>query len=100
MGKKKFVIGAVIVAVAIGVLAWSAFGEGATYYLTTGELAAQGETAYDQNVRVAGNVVPGSTSPEESTRTLRFDIQDEAGTLPIVYQGTVPDAFQGPPAVR
>ena len=94
MGKKKFIIGAVIVAIAIGVLAWNAFGDNATYYLTTSELAARGEDAYGQSVRVSGSIAPGSVETDESTRTLRFKVNDEGGELPVVYRGTVPDTFQ------
>ena len=94
MGKKKFIIGAVIVVIAIVVLALNAFSEGATYYLTTGELAAKGDDAYGQSVRVAGGITPGSINIDASTRTLRFSVQDDDGSLPVVYQGTVPDTFQ------
>jgi cytochrome c-type biogenesis protein CcmE len=94
LGKKKFIIGAVVVAVAIGLLAWSAFGDGATYYLTTSELAAKGEDAVGQSVRVAGGIAPGTIEIEQSSRTLRFDVQDEGGQFPVVYKGTVPDTFQ------
>lgn len=94
LGKKKFMIGAVIVAIAIGVLAWSAFGDGATYYLTTSELAAKGDAAYGQSVRVAGGIGPGSINIDDSTRTLTFNVEDEDGSLPVIYQGTVPDTFQ------
>ena len=94
LGKKKFIIGAVIIAIAIGVLAWSAFGDGATYYLTTSELAARGDDAYGQSVRVAGGIGPGSIDVDDSTRTLRFNVEDEDGSLAVIYQGTVPDTFQ------
>ena len=94
LGKKKFIIGAVIVVAAIVVLALNAFGDGATYYLTTSELAAQGDAAYGQNVRVAGGIAPGSIDIDTATRTLKFDVEDEDGQLSVVYQGTVPDTFQ------
>jgi len=94
IGRKKFVIGTVIVAIAIGVLAWNAFGGSATYYLTTSELAARGDAAYGQSVRVSGSIAPGSVETDESTRTLSFKVKDEGGELPVVYQGTVPDSFQ------
>jgi cytochrome c-type biogenesis protein CcmE len=94
LGKKKFIIGAVIIVAAIVVLAMNAFGDGATYYLTTGELAAQGEDAVGQSVRVAGGIAPGTIVIEQSTRTLKFDVQDEGGQIPVIYKGTVPDTFQ------
>ncbi len=94
MGRKKFLIGAVIVAVAIGVLGWNAFGGSATYYLTTSELAARGESAYGENLRVAGNVAPGSVARSGSSRGVSFTVTDADGAVPVVYEGTVPDTFQ------
>ncbi len=94
MGRKKFLIGALVVVIAIGVLGWNAFGGSATYYLTTSELAARGEAAYGENLRVAGNVAPGSVQANENSRGVSFTVSDADGTVAVVYEGTVPDTFQ------
>ncbi len=94
LGKKKFLVGGIIVSLAIGYLAYAGFESSATYYYEVGELLAQGSSIYDENVRVNGQVVPGSVEQETAGRELRFTIIDGEESLPVVYQGVVPDSFK------
>ncbi len=61
------------------------------YYQTVTEL--QTGKAHGQQVRLAGHVVPGSIVREEGSATIRFQVTDSSGVLPVVYSGTVPDIF-------
>ena len=64
------------------------------YYLTVGELLAKGPTVYGQQLRVAGDVAPGSVQKEEAGLALRFLVQDGSGQVPVYYRGgPVPDIF-------
>jgi cytochrome c-type biogenesis protein CcmE len=47
-------------------------------------------------VRVNGQVAPGSVEQEAQGTILRFTIVDVEGeeSLPVVYQGVVPDTFK------
>ncbi len=45
-------------------------------------------------MRVNGQVASGSVQQEAGGRTLRFDIIDGKESLPVVYQGVVPDTFK------
>ncbi len=94
--KKKFVIGGIIVVLAIGYLGFIGFQSAATYYYEVGELLAQGGSIYDENVRVNGQVAPGSVEQEAQGTILRFTIIDVEGeeSLPVFYQGVVPDTFK------
>jgi cytochrome c-type biogenesis protein CcmE len=92
--KKKFLIGGIIVFAAIGYLAYMGFAGSATYSYTVNELMAQGSSIYGETVRVNGQVSPGSVQQEAAERTLRFTIVDEEVSLPVFYQGTVPDSFK------
>ncbi len=94
--KKRFLIGGSIVFLAIGYLGFVAFTSAATYYYTVSELIEQGNSIYGENVRVNGQVTPGSVEQESAGRLLRFTIIDVAGeeSLPVVYQGVVPDTFK------
>ncbi len=92
--KKKFLIGGIIVFLAIGYLSYTGFVGGATYYYTVGELMEQGSSIYDENVRVNGDVAPGSVRQEAAGHTLSFTITDAEESLPVVYQGVVPDSFK------
>ncbi len=94
--RKKFLIGGIIVGLALGYLGYNAFMGAATYYYEVGELLEQGSPVYGETVRVNGEVVPGSLEQESAGRILRFTIIDLEGeeNLPVVYQGVVPDAFK------
>lgn len=94
--KKRFLIGGIIVFVAIGYLGFMGFTSSATYYYEVSELLEQGSSTYDQNVRVNGQIVAGSVEQEAVGRTLKFTIVDIEGeeSLPVIYQGVVPDTFK------
>lgn len=92
--KKKFLIGGIIVVLAIGYLAYGGFMSSATYYYTVGELNGLGSSIYGDSVRVSGKVAPGSIEQERAGLTMRFTIVEGEESLPVVYQGVVPDAFK------
>ena len=93
--KKRFLIGGVIILIALGFLGYNAFAGAATYYYTVNEALAKGSSIYGNNVRVNGMVVAGSTQRESAGRLLKFTIVDAAGgqNIPVVYEGIVPDTF-------
>ncbi len=92
--KKRFLIGGLIVFLAIGYLGFMGFQSSAVYYYTVGELIEQGSSVYDKNVRVKGQVASGSVEQEAAGRILRFTVIDEGESLPVFYQGVVPDTFK------
>jgi cytochrome c-type biogenesis protein CcmE len=84
--------GALVLGVAY--LVTTALQTSAVYYLTVGELAAKGPGVYGQQVRVAGNVTPGSVAKEDAGLAIRFLVQDGSGQIPVYYRGgPVPDIF-------
>ncbi len=92
--KKRFLIGGLIVFLALGYLGYTGFEGSATYYYTVGELMEQGNSIYGETVRVNGLVAPGSIEQESSSFIMRFTIINGEASLPVVYQGVVPDAFR------
>ena len=92
--KKKFLIGGLIVFLAIGYLGFLGFQSSATYYYTISELAEQGSAIYDENVRVKGQVAPGSVEQGATGNTLKFTVTEGGASLPVTYQGVVPDTFR------
>lgn len=90
----KFVIAALIV---IGTVAWLAISgarQSKSYYVTINELQAMGNKAYTRNLRVAGNVKPGSI--ERSGPSATFTLMELGKTLRVNYQGSEPppDTFK------
>jgi cytochrome c-type biogenesis protein CcmE len=73
------------VAAIIGWLAFSGVGNALVYYLTPTELAARGEAAIGQSVRLGGLVLPGSLSG--SATDLTFVLTD--GETEITVHSTV-----------
>ncbi len=94
--KKKFVIGGIIIGLALVFLGYMGFMSGASYYYEVGELLDLDSPAYDQALRVNGEVAPG-IEQEAGGLVLRFTLNDVTGSdvsLPVVYRGAVPDTFK------
>ncbi|UCB43102.1 MAG: cytochrome c maturation protein CcmE [Dehalococcoidales bacterium] len=93
--RKKFFISGVVVLAAIAYLGYVGFSISAVYYYTVSEFIEQGDSVIDQNVQVNGQVLTGSVEQEAVGRILRFSIASVDGeeTVPVVYEGVVPDAF-------
>jgi cytochrome c-type biogenesis protein CcmE len=72
-GWGPWLVGAGVAAI-IGWLAFSGVGNALVYYLTPTELAARGEAAIGQSVRLGGLVLPGSVSG--SATDLTFVLTD------------------------
>jgi len=87
------IIGALIVVGAIAFLMWSSLKETTAYFITVSELQAKGPSVIGQQVRVNGNVVPGSINRDTATGVLTFTVKDAGGQMPVVYKGIVPDIF-------
>jgi len=90
---KFFVAGAIVIA-AVSWLAITGAHDTKSYYVTITELDAMGPKAYTRNLRVAGNVQPGSivrTGPNAE-----FTLLEEGKTLRVDYNGAEPppDTFK------
>ncbi len=91
--KKKFVIGGIIIFLAIGYLGFMSFQSSATYYYTLTEFAQQGDSVNGENVRVKGDIAPGSVEKEQAGLVLKFTLVEGTESMPVYYQGVVPDTF-------
>ena len=90
----KFIIAGAIIVVTIAWLAISASGNAKSYYVTISELQAMGNKAYKVNLRVAGNVQPGSIT--RFGPNANFTLLEQGKTLRVVYEGAEPppDTFK------
>ena len=93
--QKKFIIGGILIVAALASLLYTGFREGAVYYYTIAELKENSSALMGKDVRVAGNVADSSIEWEAESLTLRFTMSDEKDSLPVVYNGIIPDNFEG-----
>jgi cytochrome c-type biogenesis protein CcmE len=74
----------------VGYLVYSAMGSSAEYYLTLPELRAHPPAG---EVRVLG-VVQEGVERSQAGAHVRFSIADAGESLPVEYQGSLPDIFR------
>ncbi len=92
--KKRYIIGGLILVIVLGYLGFTAFQNSSTYYYTVDELLTDGNITTEQNVRVQGTVETGSVLKNDSSRQVQFILTHNSYSLPVVYSGIIPDAFQ------
>lgn len=92
--RRKVLIGAIVIAAALGYLGYQGFSSGASYYYTVDEFVAQQSSLVNEKTRLNGLVAPGSV--EQAGLKLKFDVTNEGGQIkvPVVYEGAVPDSFK------
>jgi len=88
----KFIIGGIVIVVAIGWLIFSSIGGSSSYYLTVAELRAEGPS--ERVRRVSGTIVGESIDWNPRELVLKFEIEDTSGQLPVIYHGPRPDMFR------
>ena len=91
--KKKFIIGGIIIFLAVGYLAYVGYTSSASYYYTVSEFVAKEDSIRDASVRVNGQVVTDSIEREDGGLKLSFTVTEGGEDLQVVYEGVVPDAF-------
>jgi len=90
----KFVAAAVIVIAAVSWLAYTGVRDTKSYYVTITELSAMGNKAYSRNLRVAGNVAPGTIARAGTGAS--FVLIEQGKRLRVNYEGAEPppDTFK------
>lgn len=90
----KFLIGGAIIVAVVAYLIISSIGGSTTYYQTVAELRGQGDQGVGKKVRVVGLVDGDSIQFNEQALDLRFEINDESGSMPVSYHGARPDMLR------
>lgn len=72
--RSRFIVGAGLIAAAVGYLIYAAIQNTSEYYMTVNEVAARQTSLGGQALRVAGRVNPGDISWDPVTLTLKFGI--------------------------
>ncbi|MCK9531189.1 MAG: cytochrome c maturation protein CcmE [Gammaproteobacteria bacterium] len=93
--KRRLVFAAGALA-ALGVattLVLNAFEDNLVFYYTPSELHS-GKAPASRSVRIGGLVEAGSVQRDPGSTLVRFRVTDTAVTLPVTYEGILPDLFR------
>jgi cytochrome c-type biogenesis protein CcmE len=73
-------------------LALAALQQNLNHFYSPSQIAA-GEVTPGSSLRAGGMVVPGSVWRNPENLEVRFEVTDYLATIPIYYQGILPDLF-------
>ncbi len=94
MKNRKFIIGGVLIFLAIGYLIVYGIDKfQVPYFRDVSEFLELGTITNNGDVQIAGDLAPGSVEKPEPF-SIRFDITDGGKNLPVHYKGVVPDSFE------
>jgi cytochrome c-type biogenesis protein CcmE len=91
MIKPKFLVGIVVVALALAYMIYAGVTQSAVYFVTPSELAAAPTTG--KAYRLGGMVEKGSVSWKPATLDLSFTLSDGQARVLVRHRGTPPDLF-------
>ena len=98
MAKKKnakWIVGGLVIAAAIGVMASLNLGDNLVYFYTPVEAKAQAADLKNQNIKIGAMVIPGTVDWNAEQLSLKFKMSDMKGTeIEVHHKGTPPDMFK------
>lgn len=93
--KTKFIIGGVIIALAIVYLIYTGIQSTSAYFLTVDELYAKGEVMQNRTVRVSGAVDADTIDFNNHDLIVTFDVLSDTGErMPVIFHGPKPDQMR------
>lgn len=93
--KIKFIIGSILIVLAVGYLISAGISNTSKYFLTVDELAAQSTSYYGTGIKVKGKVVAGSIERNPNNYLdIAFKIEEKSSNLKVLYKGVTPDMFK------
>lgn len=97
----KFIIGGLMIALAILYLIYTGVQSTAAYFLTVDELYAKGAAIENRTVRVSGQVDEATINFNNRDLILTFDVVSDSGQrMPVIFNGPKPDQMrQGAEAI-
>ncbi len=92
--KLKFIIGGVLIVLAIMYLGYGAIKNTGAYYIPLDELNQDPQAYVGKKIRIAGAIVQGSEDWDATNLMLRFRMSDETGQEILVsFHGSRPSNF-------
>lgn len=93
--KMKFIVGGLMVALAVVYLIYTGISSNAAYFLTVDELHAKGDVMLNRTVRVSGNVDAETIEFNNRDLLLSFDVVSENGDrMHAIFNGPKPDQMR------
>ncbi len=86
--------GAVLIVAGFSYLMYGGIGQNLVYFLTPEELHAKGDAAYEQPIRLGGQVVPGSVKWDAQNLDLRFALTGGSRQVEVHSRKAPPQMFQ------
>jgi len=96
MTQAKFVIAGALILGSIGFLMYTGMSESMVTYYDVPQLLENSTRLEKRSVRLTGQVKPGSVDLRRDQSSVEFLVYDQASSLsiPVTYQGDIPDTFQ------
>jgi len=88
-----FIAGGIAALGVAAALVFSALNSNLVFFFTPTQVAAK-EAPVDRTFRIGGLVESGSVQRQTDGRTVHFVVTDTARSIPVVYQGLLPDLFR------
>ena len=89
--RTKLLVGAAVIAGALGYMIYAGVTQSAVYFVTPSEI--QAAPVAGKSYRLGGLVTRGSLKWEPRTLDLSFTLTDGKATVPVRHKGTAPDLF-------
>jgi cytochrome c-type biogenesis protein CcmE len=89
----KIIVGVVLIGGAMSYFIYQAMQSSYAYYYSVDDLAADKSAAQNHSLRIAGRVKNGTVQNDLQNMRLSFQLTGTQATLPINYEGVVPDNF-------
>jgi cytochrome c-type biogenesis protein CcmE len=91
--RRRFIIGGVVIALAVGYVIYGGMRESIVYFVTPSELKARETASSDKFLRMGGMVAKGSLKTDQKNLTYHFDLTDGVTSVPVFFRGVPPDLF-------
>ena len=92
--KAKFIVGSLLIVLAIGYLISFGISNTSKYFFTVDELMNQNASYTGAGLKIKGTVVSGSINRDPSDYLkVHFSIEENSSNLNVVYEGVTPDMY-------
>lgn len=89
----KIIVGVVVIGGAMGYFIYQAMQSSWAYYYSVDDFAVHKSAVKNNSLRIAGRVQKGSSERDLQKMRLTFTLAGSETTLPVSYEGVVPDNF-------